>query len=303
MAVKLSYNLGLGYTHQKEDAVRLRGVKRYHWARDVDEALSLLSAYQGKGAILAGGVDLARSPRTDIEGLIDVTGTGLSYVRGDASGLRIGATTTLSALLEHPQAREYAGGVLAQALRVVAYPALRNMATLGGAVVSAHPWADVPTLLVALGAEVRYQGPSGEKRTTLEDLYHTNFRTTFRESVLLEVSLPAWDGAFAFEKVGRNAGDIALLNACAGLGIREGRIVWARVAVGARPARGERLPWLEDMLVGERPSESLWERVAQEVRARIEVEDDRRAAATWRREVAGVLVRRALAQAARKAAT
>lgn len=41
--------------------MRLRGVRRYHWARDVDEALSLLSAYQGKGALLAGGW-ISRAP-------------------------------------------------------------------------------------------------------------------------------------------------------------------------------------------------------------------------------------------------
>ena len=282
--------------------MRLRGVKRYHWARDVEEALSLLEAYQGKGAILAGGVDLARSFRTDIEGLIDITGVGLSYIRGDSQDLRIGATTTLTEILAHPQAREYAGGVLGETLRLVAYPALRNMATLGGAVVSAHPWADIPTLIVVLGAEVTYQGPNGEKRVPIEDLYHTDFRRIFRESVLLEVILPHWEGAFAFEKIRRNAGDIALLNVCAGLGIAEGRIAWARIAVGARPARGERLPWLETMLVGEHPTERLWEQVAKEVRARVEVEDDRRASASWRREVAGALVRRALAQAAGKAA-
>lgn len=280
--------------------MRLRGVKRYHWARDVDEALSLLSAYQGKGAILAGGVDLARSFRTDIEGLIDITGVGLSFIREDSQNLRIGATTTLSEILAHPQAPRYAGGVLGETLRLVAWPALRNMATLGGAVVSAHPWADIPTLLLALGAEVRYQGPNGEKRLALEDLYHMDFRNTFRESVLLEVILPPWDGAFAFEKVQRNAGDIALLNVCAGLGIKEGRIVWARLSVGARPERGERLPWLEEALVGEEVSPALWQRVEEEVKARVEVGTDRRASAAWRREVAGVLVRRALSRAAGK---
>ena len=102
--------------------MRLRGVQRYHWARDLDETLSLLSAYQGKGAILAGGVDLARSPRTDIEGLIDITGIGLSYVRKE-NGLRVGATTTLTEILEHPFAQEYAGGILSETLRKVAYPA------------------------------------------------------------------------------------------------------------------------------------------------------------------------------------
>lgn len=282
--------------------MRLRGVRRYHWARDVDEALSLLAAYQGKGALLAGGVDLARSPRTDLEGLIDITGIGLTYLRAEAAGLRLGATTTLAEVLGHPQAEGYAGGILRETLRQVAYPALRHMATLGGAVVSAHPWADVPTLLVALGAEVRYRSAEGEKRAPLEDLYGTDFRRVFRESVLLEVVLPAWAGAFAFEKIGRNAGDIALLNVCAGLGLVEGRIAWARVAVGGRPERGERLPWLERMLVGERPSPALWERAAEEVRARLEVGSDRRASAEWRREVAGVLVRRALLRAAGKAA-
>ncbi len=280
--------------------MRLRGVQRYHWARDLDEALSLLSAYQGKGAILAGGVDLARSPRTDIEGLIDITGIGLSYVRKE-NGLRVGATTTLTEILEHPFAQEYAGGILSETLRKVAYPALRNVATLGGAAVSAHPWADIPTLLVALGAQARWQG-SREEKAAVEDLYGREFRQIFRESVLLELFFPAWDGAFAFEKITRNAGDIALLNVCAGLGLKEGRIAWARVAVGARPMRGERLPWLEEALVGERPSEALWQKAEEEVKAKVEVGSDRRAEAWWRKEVAGVLVRRALVRAWEKAA-
>lgn len=281
--------------------MRLRGVARFHWARDVDEALALLRAYAGKGAILAGGVDLARSPRDDIEGLIDITGIGLSYIRRDKEGLHIGATTTLAELLAHPLAQDYAGGILPETLRQVAYPALRNMATFGGAVVSAHPWADIPTLLVALGAQARWQKEGGEEKASLEELYHQPFRAIFREAVVLEVVLPPWDGAFAFEKISRNTGDIALLNACAGLVLREGRIAWARVAVGARPARGERLPWLEEMVRGEPPTEALWRMVAEEVRARMEVESDRRASADWRRQVAGILVQRALARAAERA--
>jgi CO/xanthine dehydrogenase FAD-binding subunit len=267
----------------------------------VDEALSLLSAYQGKGALLAGGVDLARSPRTDIEGLIDLTGLGLSYVREEEEGgLRVGATTTLAALLGRPETESYAGGVLREALQTVACPAIRHMATLGGAVVSAHPWADIPTLLVALDARGRWRGER-EGKAELWDLYQKEFRRIFQAAVLLEIELPPWEGVGAFEKIGRNAGDIALLNACAGLRMSEGRIAEARVAVGARPQRGERLRWLEEALVGEKPNEKLWEKVKEEVRARIEVGEDRRASAEWRREAAGVLVARALVRAAGKA--
>ncbi len=279
--------------------MRLRGIRRFHWARDVEEALSLLAAYEGRGALLAGGVDLARSPRDDIEGLIDITRMGYAFVEGKDGKVRIGATSTLTQVLEHPLARRYAGGVLAEALSRVASPPLRNMATLGGAVVSAHPWADIPTVLVALGAEARWQGEREEK-AALEDLYEKPFRKIFRQAVVLEIALPAWSGAFAFEKVARSAYDIALLNAAAGLGVEDGRVVWARIAVGARPHRGERLSWLEQALVGEKPAPELWNKVAEEVRARVEVEDDRRAGGGWRREVAGVCVRRALERAAHK---
>jgi len=282
--------------------MRLKGIKRFHYARDVEEALSLLSAYQGRGALLAGGVDLARSARGDLEGLIDITGIGLSYVREDGGALRIGATTTLTELLESKGARDYLAGFLGEVLRQVAVTPLRNQATIGGAVVSAHPWADIPTALVALGAEVRWVGER-EELAPVEELYRQRFRAIFRDAVLTEIRLPAWEGAFAFEKLVRSAYDIALLNCACGLGIEDGKIAWARVAVGATPHRGRRLTWLEEALVGEAPREELWSRVRGEVEAKVEVGADRRASADWRRKVAGALIARTLARAAEKAVT
>lgn len=281
--------------------VRLTGVRRFHWARDVEEALSLLDAYHGRGALLAGGVDLGRSARTDLEGLIDIMGIGLSYVREEDGRLRIGTTTTLTEILEHPAARRYLHGALVEVLCRVAVPPLRNMATLGGAVVSAHPWADIPTALVALGAEARWEGER-EEHALVEELYRQPFRAVFRRAVLTEIALPPWDGAFAFEKLSRSAGGIALLNAACGVGIQDGKIAWARVAVGATPARAERLTWLEEALQGEAPSSTLWRQVQEEVERRAKVGDDRRASAAWRRSVAGVVVCRAVARAAERAA-
>jgi CO/xanthine dehydrogenase FAD-binding subunit len=279
----------------------LQRIRRFHFARDPEEALSLLDAYGGRGALLAGGVDLLRMPPRTVEGLIDITRIGLSYVWGAQGGLVIGATTTLTDVLLSREAAVYAGGILAEVLRQVAVPPLRNMATLGGAVVSAHPWADIPTALVALGAEARWRGEK-EGRAPLEELYRGAFRGLFRTALLTEIVLPPWDGAFAYAKIGRSQYDIALLNACCGVGIADGTVVWARVAVGARPWRGERLPWAEEALVGRKTNPALWDEVARLVENRIEVGDDRRASGAWRRKVAGVLVRRALAQAAERAA-
>jgi CO/xanthine dehydrogenase FAD-binding subunit len=276
-------------------------IRRYHYARDVDEALSLLLAYEGRGALLAGGVDLARGPGTDVEGLIDITAAGLGGISRDAKkGLVIGATVTLEEIRTSREARDYLGGFLTEVMRHVATLPLRCMATLGGAVVSAHPWADIPTALIALGAEVAWRNEEREERAPLEELYRRPFRAIFRRAVLTEVRLPAWEGAFAFEKVSRNAGDIALLNCACGLGVKDGKVAWARVAVGATPYRAARLTGVEELLVGESPSAELLAEAGRKAAAEAKVGDDLRASAEWRRAVIPALVRRALERAARE---
>ncbi|HEC63149.1 MAG TPA: hypothetical protein ENI38_01995 [Candidatus Acetothermia bacterium] len=282
--------------------MRLR-IKRFHYARDVEEALSLLSAYGGRGAILAGGLDLARSAHPNLEGLIDISGLGLSYVREEGGGLTIGATTTLAEILESRPAQKYLDGFLVELLEQVASPPLRNQATLGGAVVSAHPWADIPTALVAIGAEARWVDGAGEHRALVEELWQEPFRKIFRGAVLTEVVLPPWEGAFAFERLTRSRCDIALLNCACGLGIEDGKVSWARVALGATPRRGHRLPWLEEFLAGKAPGEELWREVRERAEAKVEVGTDRRASADWRRVAAGPLLARTLARAAEKART
>jgi CO/xanthine dehydrogenase FAD-binding subunit len=242
-------------------------------------------------------LDLARTPRGDLEGLIDISRVGLSYVREENGGVRIGATTTLTEVLESQAAREYLGGFLVEVVGQVASPPLRNQATIGGAVVSAHPWADIPTALVALGAEVRWVDQEGEHRAALEDLWAKPFRQIFRRGVLTELYLPFWQGAFAFQRLACSACDIALLNCACGLGIEGGRIAWARVALGATPHRGRRLPWLEEFLIGKVPGEELWEEVRYQVEINTEVGTDRRANADWRRRAARVLVVRVVGKA------
>ncbi|NOX45097.1 MAG: hypothetical protein GXO72_05145 [Caldiserica bacterium] len=273
------------------------GIKRYHYARDVEEALSLLLAYEGRGALLAGGVDLARGVASEVEGLIDITTAGLDGISAADGALRIGATTTLEGIRNSREARGYLEGFLVEVLGHVATLPLRWMATLGGAVVSAHPWADIPTALIALGAEVAWRNEEREERASVEELYHRPFRAIFRRAVLTEVRLPAWSGAFAFEKVSRNAGDIALINCACGLGVEGGKIAWARVAVGATPYRAVRLATVEELLVGEAPTAELWAEAGRAAQREARVSDDMRASGEWRRAVIPVIVRRALERA------
>jgi xanthine dehydrogenase YagS FAD-binding subunit len=101
----------------------------------VDEAIDLLDRYGEDAWILAGGLDSLdwfkdriKRPEAVVElGAIEE----LNGIRGDASGLEIGAMAPLSEVARHPVVRE-SFGVLADAAAQVATPQIRHQGTLGG---------------------------------------------------------------------------------------------------------------------------------------------------------------------------
>jgi xanthine dehydrogenase YagS FAD-binding subunit len=106
-------------------------------AISVDEALSLLRAYQGKAKLIAGGTDLLGSLKDDIlpnypVALINIKAIpGLDDIHENGEGLRIGASAKLAEIARSPVIRNKYP-VLSEAAETVATPEIRNMATLGG---------------------------------------------------------------------------------------------------------------------------------------------------------------------------
>lgn len=120
----------------------MRGFE-YHNATTKAQAIALLTKYQEKGAIIAGGSDILGMMKDRIEGpkfhapshLLDIKGIkDLNYIqdiKGVKGGLRIGATTTLSDIASSSLvASRYP--LLSQAAAQVAVPQIRNVGTLGG---------------------------------------------------------------------------------------------------------------------------------------------------------------------------
>jgi xanthine dehydrogenase YagS FAD-binding subunit len=112
----------------------------YYRVTTVGQAVALLTKYQEKAAILAGGSDLLGLVKDGIEGpamktpkhLIDIKGIkDLAYIKEQKTGLRIGAGTTLTEII-HSDLVETKYPIVAQAAKQVAVPQIRNVATLGG---------------------------------------------------------------------------------------------------------------------------------------------------------------------------
>jgi len=273
--------------------MRLDHIQTIWRPTSVAEAHSLLTKH-GKGArLLAGGVDLMQYIPPEVEGLIDLAGAGLSAIEADGRAFCIGATATLTELREHAASRDWLDGILVETLRQVASPLQRNIATIGGAIVSANPWSDVITLLLALDAVLVWF--DGEAREVPIDEFVTQ-RGRLSGGILTEVRLPrpAETTAAAFRGFTRTAFDVALLN-CACLVRMEGeRCVEVRIALGGRPGLAVRLPDAEAGLVGGPLDDEAIARAAGNASRSADVRDDRRATAAYRRELAAVGVGRCL---------
>src|SRR5688572_22120458 len=138
----------------------------YHRAESVDEALVLLTQYADDARLIAGGHSLlpVMKLRFSQPGhLIDIRRvTELAGIREEDGALRIGATTTHAAVAGSDVIRARAP-MLAEAAGRIGDAQIRNMGTIGGSLAHADPAADLPAVMLALGAELRAVGRGGAR--------------------------------------------------------------------------------------------------------------------------------------------
>jgi carbon-monoxide dehydrogenase medium subunit len=175
---------------------------------------------------------------------------------------------------------------------------IRNMATLGGNLAHGSPAADTATPLLALDAEVVLADARGRRKIPLTEFYSGRGKT---KTLIVEVAIPALPrgGRWSFQKLGRTASDISLVNAAAGLQLdSKGRVKWVRIAVGAVAPTPMRAVHAEKLLLGGTVDEGTLTEVCDEVAREVRPISDVRASAEYRRETVRVLVRRALEECA-----
>ena len=203
-------------------------------------------------------------------------------LQGDGS-LRIGAMTTHAELAALDVAA--AGpSLLAQAARVLAYPAVRAWGTIGGSVAHADPAADYPVALVAADATIEVASASGTRRIAAQDFFRGLFETALAMGeIVTAVHVPAGaeQAGAAYEKLSMVAGDFAIVSVAAIAGRT------AQVAVGGfgtKPIRLARIDVSDDALLN----------AGRALAAGNEPPSDHRASAAYRRRVLPELIRRAV---------
>jgi carbon-monoxide dehydrogenase medium subunit len=272
---------------------------RYVAAETVEEVVAALGEHGDEAMILAGGQSLVplMNMRLAVPGvLVDVN--RVAELRGiSANGsLEVGAGTRQAVLERSADAPQLAR----EALRHVAFPGVRARGTVGGSIAHADPAAELPAVLLALGGEVVARGPGGQRTIAADDLFVTYFTTALQpDEVLTHVRLPREEVLTGFAEVARKAGDFALAGAAVALSMDGATCRSARIALFGVSDRPLRASGAEQALAGRTLAEAATDaaRLASEG---LDAKSDGHASAEYRKEVAGVVVARALAQAGRE---
>jgi len=279
----------------------------YHRARSVKEAQQMLAANPG-AKLLAGGHSLIPLMKLRLASPSAVIDIGrIPELRGiSASGdtFRIGALTTHAELAASADLRRRAAA-LSEAAALIGDPAVRNRGTIGGNVAHADPASDLPTVLVALGAQMLVVGPKGERSIDAAQFFTGIMATALGDDeILAAVIVPgasAGQGS-AYVKFSHPASRYAVVGAAAAVTVEAGTCKTARVAVGGLVPAARRAPAVERSLTGQQPSDAAIASAAAQVTTDLdEVNGDIFASADYRRAIAPVYVKRALSAAVARA--
>ncbi|HSR40716.1 MAG TPA: xanthine dehydrogenase family protein subunit M [Longimicrobiales bacterium] len=283
------------------------GAFDYHAPTSVDEAVGLLQSLGDDAKVLAGGHSLVPAMRFRLAlpgALVDLNRIPeLAYLREENGELRIGAMTR-EARIERSDVVGSRYPMLADASLVIADPLVRNRGTVGGNLAHADPANDHPAVMLAYGATLVAQGPSGRRTIPVDDFFTGLFENALEpHELLVEIRIPAPgpDDGGAYVKMERKVGDYAISAAAVQLTMDGGTCTDIRAALTNVSAVPMRATGAEDALRGKALTEEALEEAGRAAAAECDPSADLRGSVEYKRDVTRVLFKRAVRKAADRA--
>ncbi|ARP96120.1 FAD binding domain-containing protein [Bordetella genomosp. 13] len=272
----------------------------------LDEALRCLADIDN-ARVLAGGQSLMAMLNMRFafpDCLVDINRIPeLAYIRDDGDAVQVGAMTrqrdvefsdTVAARLP----------ILREAILNVGHRQTRNRGTVGGSLCQLDPSAEIPTIAMALDAQVHIGSARGRRSVSMAE-FPASYMTPALEpdEMALGVTFKPWDASHGscFLEFSRRHGDFAIAS-CAALlqfGV-DGRVARCSITLGGCAATPVRMPRAEAALMGTQatPKDIA---AASELCGAVDASSDAYTPGWYRQRLARVLSARALDSAVRRA--
>lgn len=274
---------------------------QYHAPKSFDDAIAIAAKGQGLTRFLAGGTDVLvqlRAGSVTPDNLIDLKHIpGVRDItRTPDGGWRIGIAVSGAELGRHAGLKADWPGVV-EGMQLVGSTQVQGRATLVGNLCNGSPAADSVPGMVAAGGRVTVSGPAGSREVAIEDIPAGPGRTTLKPGeVITAITLPprGQHGGDAYLRfIPRTEMDIAVVGAAVSLRLAGDRIAEARVVLGAVAPTVLLVAEAAKAIIGTTLDDAALAALGQAATAAARPISDKRGTVAFRKDVVGVLVRRA----------
>lgn len=281
----------------------------YERPQTLDDAVALFRQHGDNARALAGGTDLLVQMKTGgrTQGVvIDVKKVpelnALSY--DPVKGLTLGAAVPCYKIYGDEAVREHYAG-LVDAVEIIGGTPIQGRATVGGNLCNSAPSGDSIPALIAYGAICHIIGPQGVRHVPVEEFCTAPGKNVLGENeILVSLHLPPPSpnsGAAYLRFIPRNEMDIAVVGVGASVEIKDGNFSAARVALASVAPTPLFVKEAGDVLVGKPANVESIQLAADIAKASAKPISDMRGTAEYRSHLCGVMTRRALEAAMKRA--
>jgi carbon-monoxide dehydrogenase medium subunit len=281
----------------------------YEAPDSIDGAIRLLANAEISAKVLAGGTDLIIQTNgsadesclfVDIKKIAGMLDANLS-----ADGLDLGPSMSCAEFTARGDIQKVFPG-LVEAAYLIGSTQVQGRASLGGNLCNSSPAADTIPALLVNGAQCVIAGPGGERTVAAEDFMTGVGRNCMEKGELLKMihlPAPAKNTSDAYLRfIPRTEMDIAVAGAGVSVTLDDsGTCTAARVAIGAVAPTALLVSASADALIGTTLDDAAFKAAADAASAASSPITDRRGTAEYRRQIVGILVKRAAKIAATRA--
>jgi carbon-monoxide dehydrogenase medium subunit len=278
----------------------------YRTPKSLKEVHATLKEFGSDAKLIAGGTSLVIMMRQRLvrpNCLVSLRSVrGLNSIEIHDGGTRIGGLATHREVESSSLLRRRLP-LVAETYHHVATIRVRNMATVGGGLAHADPNQDPPPTLIALGATVQATSVDGSRVIPLDEFFTDYYETVLKpDEIVTEVFIPkmAPNSAGAYLKfLPRTADDYATVSAAAVLTLdKSGKTINdVRIALGSVGVTPIRATAAEAVLRGQPLKAEAFVEAGEKAKEAVDPVSDFRGSAAYKKEMAGVFVRRALEKA------
>jgi carbon-monoxide dehydrogenase medium subunit len=278
----------------------------YVRANTLDEALTLL-AQNEDAKILAGGHSLIPAMKLRLAQpplLIDLGRIkDLSYIREEGGQIRIGAMTTHYGI-ESSDLLKKICPLLPECAGHIGDVQVRNKGTIGGSLAHSDPAGDWPAAIIALNADLIATSKNGDRTIKADDFFVDLLTTALEPGEILReirINKPIGHTGQAYVKMHHPASGFAVVGVAANITLNGNGCESASIGITGVSSKAYRPSAVESALTGAKLDEQTIASACAHAADGIEANGDLFASADYRKHLAEVYTKRAIAAAAQRA--